>query len=160
MKKEQKLIQQVAKFLKIDNVILRDIQIICSEKLPWELAELESKGLELQFMNSPIYTETLDAKREDGSKKHFQNFAHRFGVRLIKSEHRNDEDAESLMQIEAEFCASYERNDGNEALTSDALEAFAKYNVPFNLWPYWRELADSTARRMGINNIIIPFYQS
>jgi len=35
-------------------------------------------------------------------------------------------------------------------LEEDALDYFAKVNAPFNLYPYFRELTDTTAKRMGL----------
>jgi hypothetical protein len=38
----------------------------------------------------------------------------------------------------------------SEERTAEDAEAFAQINAVFNAWPYWREIVQSTATRMGI----------
>lgn len=44
----------------------------------------------------------------------------------------------------------------SEERTADEAEAFAQVNGVFNAWPYWREIVQSTAARMGIMVPPIP----
>lgn len=39
------------------------------------------------------------------------------------------------------------------------LSAFAETNGIFNVWPYWRELIQTTMNRMGLPNITLPVYR-
>ncbi len=89
------------------------------------------------------------------------------GVRLIDTAAVKDQDPsqaipEDAVYIEAktEFCAQYALD---AAIDPDelgpALEEFARFNVGYHVWPYWREYVQSLCGRMGIPPIPIPLYQ-
>jgi hypothetical protein len=42
---------------------------------------------------------------------------------------------------------------------ADALQHFSWLNGAYNAWPYWRELVQTVAGRVGFGNIVIPVYR-
>ncbi len=62
----------------------------------------------------------------------------------------------TLVEVRAEFVAEYTLTCEN--LGKDAIEEFCKRNVGHNVWPYWREFAQSMAFRMRLPSIVVPFY--
>ncbi len=58
--------------------------------------------------------------------------------------------------IEADFIAEYKMT---LELTQKEIEAFAKSNVSYHVWPYWRELLSSQASRMHLPKALLPTIQ-
>ena len=56
-------------------------------------------------------------------------------------------------QFEVAFLAAYELA---KPVTQADADVFAKHNIVFNLWPYWRELHQSLSMRMGIGTSPAP----
>lgn len=63
-----------------------------------------------------------------------------------------------LLAITATFIAEYEMAEGFSP-SSEELNAFVKANAVFNCWPYWREYVHSTAARMNLPPITMPFFR-
>jgi hypothetical protein len=63
-----------------------------------------------------------------------------------------------LLVIAATFVAEYEMAEGFNPLTED-LNAFVNANAVFNCWPYWREYVHSTAARMNLPPLTLPFFR-
>ncbi len=59
---------------------------------------------------------------------------------------------------EGMFQARYRLKPDAEA-TPEALDAFARINVPVHLVPYWREFLDSCGRRAGMPPIAAPVFK-
>lgn len=66
--------------------------------------------------------------------------------------------ARPLLVITATFVAEYEMADGLRPSTQD-LKAFVNANAVFNCWPYWREYVHSTAARMNLPPLTLPFFR-
>ncbi len=92
-------------------------------------------------------------EREDGKAVRYR-FRYDLGVRYTDQD--LDEDDEGFLKIEiaAEFEAHYLCD---ERLPDEEIELFAKLNVPYNIWPYWREYVQNICGRMGVPLINIPF---
>ncbi len=58
--------------------------------------------------------------------------------------------------IEADFIAEYKMT---LELTQKEIEAFAKSNVSYHVWPYWRELLSSQASRMHLPKVVLATQQ-
>ena len=86
-------------------------------------------------------------------------YRYRLGVRVVES--TRDEDAtadgdDDLLRIEAAFDVEYEERVRQDA---DALRVFGRKNVPYHVWPYWRELVSSTVVRMRFPHpVAVPHY--
>jgi len=63
-----------------------------------------------------------------------------------------------LVAIAATFIAEYEMAEGFNP-SSKELNAFLKTNAVFNCWPYWREYVHSTAARMNLPPLTLPFFR-
>ncbi len=158
MQKEKELIAKASENLRISEIFLREIRTSISPKMPWEAERLKAKGAEIQFLDVSASCERGETENTKGEKNTSYIFTHRFGIRLLDingDADVDDEDSEAL-KIEADYHAVYDVADSSVEFSDEELAAFGKYNVPYHLWPYWRELADSTARKMGITNIIVP----
>jgi len=46
-----------------------------------------------------------------------------------------------------------------EFTTAMALDEFARYNVGYHVWPYWREYVQGTCARLGIPPVPVPMYR-
>lgn len=106
-----------------------------------------------------------DVEEIDAEKIFLIRYA--FGVRAVLSQDREQvKEAEAeerclkeagliQFQIEAafegEYCAVHD-------LSEEDMDVFLEKNVPFNLWPFWREYVHNTCLRMGIAQpAVIPF---
>lgn len=68
-----------------------------------------------------------------------------------------DSEAEQVKaMIEADFIAEYKMT---LELTKKEIEAFAKSNVSYHIWPYWRELLTSQTSRMHLPKVILQTIQ-
>lgn len=60
-----------------------------------------------------------------------------------------------IFEVQAEFVAEYKLN-SSDGIEPANIDAFAKLNGVFNLWPYWREYVQSALNRMGLPSVIVP----
>ena len=58
-----------------------------------------------------------------------------------------------ILEIKSEFIAQYE---SACELTQDEINQFSEKHVYFHVWPYWREVIQSSCARLGISPLIIP----
>lgn len=86
------------------------------------------------------------------------------GVRILKGTSADIQgltgeglEAAVLGTIEAFFYVSYtEEAEEGSFVDEDCLAQFAANNVPFNAWPYWRELVQSACSRMSLPRVVLP----
>lgn len=72
-----------------------------------------------------------------------------------------NEAVSAYVEITAEFAAYYLLNDSShEEELQDALTEFGRFNVPYHVWPYWREYVQSTCGKVGIPPIPISMLYS
>ena len=45
------------------------------------------------------------------------------------------------------------------ALDDNAVQDFAETNGVYNAWPYWREILQATAARVGLPGIVAPLFR-
>lgn len=60
---------------------------------------------------------------------------------------------EPALEITAVFALVYALS---KPISDDDARAFAQLNAIFNAWPYWRELVQSIATRMGLPPPVVP----
>lgn len=58
--------------------------------------------------------------------------------------------------IEADFIAEYKMT---ETLSKEEIDAFAKNNVSYHIWPYWRELLTNQTSRMHLPKVVLQTIQ-
>ncbi|HEY2120650.1 MAG TPA: hypothetical protein VGH37_15780 [Candidatus Acidoferrum sp.] len=63
-----------------------------------------------------------------------------------------------LLVIAATFLAEYEMAEGFNPSVEE-LNSFVHANAVFNCWPYWREYVHSTAARMNLPPLTLPFFR-
>lgn len=159
MVKKDKLaeLRTATESLGLVSIVLRNVSSQMSDNMPWEWRKIREKGAELQFLNAPISCEDGVAnKSSNGQNSHALVYKHQFGVRLIAKKKKKSEEPNVLMTIEAEYNAVYEHLPDKEKLSDTAVQEFGLHNVPFNLWPFWRELVHSTAQKMGVTELVLP----
>jgi hypothetical protein len=61
-----------------------------------------------------------------------------------------------IAELNAEFYLEY-RVEGSLP-ENEVLEAFGKDNVPFHMWPYWREFIHSMCGRTGLPELVLPMF--
>lgn len=79
------------------------------------------------------------------------------GIRFLSDEDFNNENSEAsvepLLEIKSEFVAQYESPCD---LTEEEINQFGQQHVFYHVWPYWREVLQSSCARLGITPITIP----
>lgn len=84
------------------------------------------------------------------------HFSYVCGLRyVVKQNSESADEPKVLFTLTGEFVAKYH---SKLELGDDALEAFAKKNVCYHVWPYWRELAHSTLARFELPRVSVPHY--
>ncbi len=69
----------------------------------------------------------------------------------------NDIDESAIgVEILADFRVTYS---AGEELDQECLEEFGNTNALYHVWPYWRELIQSTCARFGLPPMVLPMYQ-
>jgi hypothetical protein len=150
-----KLLKEAQGLLSISQVHVRDLRVEISDKENFMSLSRIKKSR--QSYNTMVKIDEVGLSNEDGSNKRFYYlFRYAIGVRLINADDEGKEDAESLVVIEAEFDACYL---AKKEVKKEALEAFSVNNVGYHIWPYWRELVQSSCAKMGINVIKVPYYK-
>lgn len=154
--------------LKLAQHGLRITDVALRESRSWLADGYEPKYEQLivdaQFMQRTVRSEVLEVE-DDGHGKHdlFRVFV-AFGIRWVtrpqktrarKRAKKDTEPAEPkvLGLIEATFIAEYEVTESIDKL---ALDEFALHNVPWNIWPYWREYVASQSSRLNLPKATLP----
>jgi hypothetical protein len=80
-----------------------------------------------------------------------------------KGEITNEESTEvelgsEVVALDATFLLVYAL-DSSIDLDPKCVEHFANVNGPYNVWPYWRELVQTAAGRVGLGNITVPVFR-
>ncbi len=66
--------------------------------------------------------------------------------------------SEELLRVDATFRVLYSVPDMSEHSHED-FQCFARLNGTFNVWPYWRELVQTTGNRVGLSDLVIPVFR-
>lgn len=74
-------------------------------------------------------------------------------------EDEKDSDEDWVVKIEATYVVEY-HVEGLERFSEAALIEFAQLNGVFNVWPYWRELVQSTLGRMNLPGLLVPIFKA
>ena len=79
------------------------------------------------------------------------------GIRFVSDEDFQNEDTDTsivpLLEIKSEFVAQYE---SPCELSEEEINQFGQQHVFYHIWPYWREVLQSSCARLNINPITIP----
>ncbi|HEV8242927.1 MAG TPA: hypothetical protein VGV60_11205 [Candidatus Polarisedimenticolia bacterium] len=81
----------------------------------------------------------------------------RFALSVLKF---SADPAESVADISATLALRYSvPGESLKSFRPEAVQAFAETNGVYNAWPYWRELLQNTAGRLGIPGIVAPVFR-
>lgn len=151
----------------IDNLALVDIRLV---HISGEADENFSDDLavsdwQLETIN-PRLVSIAVLSPESGETGHRRiRFRLNSGARLVavsrefSEESSAEQDASGVLaRVETGFSALYEERPGAD-LGEDELKRFGEHNVPFNVWPYWREIVHASFSRMGLPRVILPLYR-
>ena len=142
--------------LKIQNVFLKECRVFLSEDFDVQDDSLDSFVKQGFRECMSIKGRELDV---EGNNIYEYKFSYGVGSRFInESKPHEDKDIEPVMLIEAQFEAVYH---SSKDLEPEAIEAFSRINVGYHVWPFWRELVQSSSSRVGLTTIIdVPFYHT
>jgi len=145
----------------IEGLSLDDIFL--AESTAWLAEEFDPKydvrceELAYQTKSVVVRSEILEIGNGESKKLVFRVWSE-LGVRIgCKSDlHSDNEDPEILALVEGSMCADYEIKTASLADDQEALDIFALKNVPYHVWPYWREFVTSHLQRMNMPRIVLP----
>lgn len=150
--------------LRITDVALRESRCLLADHFE---PKYEHPEMDVQFLQRTARSEILEAQDGDhGEHKLFRVFVE-LGIRWVKrapkargrkslkSEAADTSKSEPdvLARVEATFVAEYEIM---KPTGKPALDEFAIYNAPWNVWPYWREYVASQCNRMNLPKATMP----
>ncbi|MCK9345423.1 MAG: hypothetical protein M0P64_04920 [Candidatus Pacebacteria bacterium] len=148
--------EKAKKALTIKSVNLRSSNIFLDYNM--EPFELEKLNLETQTFRGVQKFKEISMQSEGQSWWEY-NFFYAVGIRLVNETNDDSKEGDSeespLLQIMATFNALYR---ADEKLDNDVLEAFSEQNVGYHVWPYWRELVQSSCARLNVSTLEVPFY--
>lgn len=152
------LLQQANSRMIIQNIFLHS----CEIKTRDDFYPLDNKSYEIQFKQYVKDTKIFSALENDSQNPIELIIFHYIAAFRVLPECLSDEDKESEVsdkveiEVIATFSAAYAMI---EKIPQEAIDEFAEHNVGFNVWPYWREYASSTATRLGLPSFTIPLYR-
>lgn len=83
-------------------------------------------------------------------------FTYEVSLRVINKDDEAEEKPLALATITAVFEVAYE---SPAPLSEKCLQEFARVNVGYHAWPYWREFVQNSCTRMGLPVIGISTYK-
>ncbi|TAL72330.1 MAG: preprotein translocase subunit SecB [Rhodanobacter sp.] len=120
-------------------------------------------GLDVQVMQRVASSQVLEIEAPDQPPRRLFRVFVSVGIRWVspvvatgkrkKKAGAAEPAPEVRATIEATFAADY-RMKGEVDKT--ALDEFALYNAPFNVWPFWREYVSTQGNRMGLPRTVMP----
>jgi hypothetical protein len=152
-------VAKVAQRIRLNDVRLRWSQLgVYGSDDPAD-PEWGSKAF-LSFDSRPVFDEKEPPEPQDGllvqclfQLRYFSELDANKAVSAPEFEEDNPPD----VAIEAIFDLTYDVEDWSDISSSD-VEQFALANGTHNAWPYWREYAQTTAARLGLEPYIVgPF---
>lgn len=160
---DKELLKIAQNGLRIADVALRQSRCELADRFE---PKYEHPEMDAQFMQRTARSQVLEAKdSDDGEHKLFQVFVD-FGIRWVRHPPKPrgrkrtkngvelaKAEPEVLGMIEATFVAEYEMT---KTIEKAALDEFALHNVPWNVWPYWREYVASQSMRLNLPKVAMP----
>lgn len=152
------LVQLAHSRLLIHEILLHSGEIKTNDSF----CPLQKQSYEIQFKQ--YVKDSRVIKLNDGdnqSQIDFILFHYIAGFRALPEGLSNeDKESEVLDKVEVEVIATFSAiYRVLEEIPEDAIQEFAKFNVGYNVWPFWREYASSTATRLGLPSFPIPLYR-
>lgn len=152
---EASAIEAAKKSLQLREILVNQLNVHVSDELSEARGETDA-GIALR--SGHIGYKLLNTEDNFNTVR----FKYSCGVRLapkdvIKNTRPNDlEKDDLLLEIVATYTVDYTMK---EQLPEESLLEFGRINVGYHVWPFWRELLQSTCNRIGIAPISLPFYK-
>lgn len=153
-----KPIQQAIENLAIQGVFLRTASI---KQHPDFDPRLDHRELQIQTRSGSTRLSDLEVRADsDAETQELFHVHFSCGLRLTNQELVEEGDPETGVAVEvlATFVAEYMVKPGS-TVSQEAREAFARDNVGYHVWPYWREYVQSTCTRLGLPIVPIQMYR-
>lgn len=161
-------LQDAIKRMRIADVTLKAINASLSDNFDPEMAR-DEEDLSFQLL-SPVCKSVKSYEGYDADLgKRRTVFEMHAGLRIltpIEGGYRDSVlgpeklEAHICAKIECQFLVSYDESSSeNEFLDDESLALFSNHNVPFNVWPYWRETVQSACGRMGLPRFVLPTHR-
>ncbi len=154
-------VEKATSCLTVDTVSLKDMAINTYEDFDSELLpeDLYDNGQSFSGL-SRVQTFT-DDEQPDVT---FYRFIYSIGLRFLSTEdkarlQKNEldvDEASPYLEIKATFCAIYR---STKELDEDEVRDFGSRYVQFHIWPYWRELVQSSCGRLQLPPLVVPPYR-
>jgi hypothetical protein len=152
------LLKKAQQALCIRTVNLKESRVLVGDDVdPYSLSSEETKTQSFRTVTKVrelVFTDPDDNEIRD------YRFLYSVGVRLIRAadedEANRDPSFEPLVEVFAIFEARYL---SKTVVSKEELNVFSKDNVGYHVWPYWRELAQSSCSRIGMSPVFeVPVY--
>lgn len=143
----------------IESLKLDDIFLV--ESTAWLAEDFDPKydvrcdELGYQTKSLVISSEILEISNGEPHKLVFR-VRSELGVRVGCKGDLDTEDPDVLALVEGVMCADYVIINAALADDQEALDIFALKNVPYHVWPYWREYVTSQFQRMNMPKTVLP----
>lgn len=153
------LIQQASKALAIKDVYLHTCNVDIAEGFDCKHTKYPELGVHVR-QNVVSWVEGVGVS-SDGEESTYLRFEFLGAFRLVPPDSDSDSveddssDTNVLVEVTATFLAEYLKKDD---IKDKAIEEFATFNVAHNVWPYWREFAQSLTERMRLPRLVLPLY--
>ena len=152
-------LQKAIDALAVTDICPRNLKVSVKDDFD---SSFETSELNVQWRHdlkriSILEEDNLDETRD--STKSFVLFTIETGLRYVMDPDADPNTVEESaigVEILADFRATYA---ASEELDQDCLEEFGKANALFHVWPYWRELIQSTCARFGLPAMMLPMYK-
>jgi len=146
------------KALSVRNVSLRESFVTLNEEL--DINNFENIKSEIQTFRGVNKVKEVSLQKNEVESFEY-HFFYSCGIRLLNekdsenAESENEDDNSNiLVEIRATFDAKYI---ADEKVAQEFLEAFSD-EMGYHVWPYWRELVQSSCSRFNIAPLETPMY--
>jgi dsDNA-specific endonuclease/ATPase MutS2 len=141
--------EKAKKALSVRNVSLRESFVTLNEEL--DINNFENIKSEIQTFRGVNKVKEVSLQKNEIESFEY-HFFYSCGIRLLNeadseiTESEND-NSNVLVEIRATFDAVYS---ADKKVAQELLEAYSDENVGYHVWPYWRELVQSSCSRFNI----------
>lgn len=144
---EKALCQEAAQALELQDITLFESR--------FERGDLSKSEGTLQNKKAVRYTK---ATREiEGEEQPFLQVLVSLGTRVVEAGAEEDDEANLLFMIEADYLVEYRIKD---EISDDAAKAFAHFNGVHNVWPFWRQHVFNVVEQGRLPHIEVPLYSA
>ncbi len=145
-------IEAAKKHLRLKEVLILKLDLEVADRLSEKYGDTDAK---VGFRHGCL------AHKIIGDDDKSVRFKYQCGIRLVDSDvtplSTDEIDEEDIaFEMKVVYAIDYQMK---EQMSEEELTHFGKINVGYHVWPFWRELVQSTCGRIGITTIPLPFYK-